>query len=282
MAEQLFVATKGFITNNSGEVLILKESNEYEEGANSGKWDIVGGRVDPGQRFDRSLKREIKEESGIEAKIGGPFYTGEWRSEVKGHKWQIVGTYFKCSAETEEVSLSEDHEKFAWIKPSNYKSYDLVGGLKQVFERFLEERKQFKAAGKAVIINKNGEILVMKRSTDETHLQEYWDVPGGSLNHGELPEKALKRETMEEARMEIDIIEPINTWTYVHDDGTHRFGATYLCKPKNPEVTLSNEHIEYRWVGAEELEDLRIYDELREGLKLARKHWGELNDDRNA
>ena len=54
MVSKLFVATKAFIVNN-GRVLLVRESAQYKDGANAGKFDIVGGRVETGQRFDESL-----------------------------------------------------------------------------------------------------------------------------------------------------------------------------------------------------------------------------------
>jgi len=60
MVNKLFVATKAFIVFN-GKVLLIKESDNYAEGTNTGKFDVVGGRVELGQRFDESLLREIKE-----------------------------------------------------------------------------------------------------------------------------------------------------------------------------------------------------------------------------
>ncbi len=73
---KLFVAVKGFIINN-GKVLLIKESTKYADGANAGKFDVVGGRVKPGQRFDESLVREIKEETGLGVVIGRPFFVNE-------------------------------------------------------------------------------------------------------------------------------------------------------------------------------------------------------------
>jgi len=66
--DRLFVATKAFIIND-GKVLILKESSKYEDGSNEDKWDVVGGRVEPGQRFDESLVREIKEENRLSPRL---------------------------------------------------------------------------------------------------------------------------------------------------------------------------------------------------------------------
>ncbi len=134
---KLFVAVKAFIRNSKGDILLLRESNKYEDGTNSGKYDIVGGRIEPGERFDDSLMREIKEETGLDVKILKPFYVNEWRPEVRGEKWQVVATFFECVAENENVILSEDHDSYIWINPSEYMNYNIIDNLKEAFEAYL-------------------------------------------------------------------------------------------------------------------------------------------------
>lgn len=133
---KLFVATKAFIVYKQ-KVLILRESSQYKDGANIGKYDVVGGRINPGQRFDESLIREIKEETGLEVKIGRPFFMNEWRPVVKNEQWQIVGTFFECFADSDQVILSDDHEEFQWINPIDYKDYNLIENLIPAFESYL-------------------------------------------------------------------------------------------------------------------------------------------------
>lgn len=135
---KLFTATKAFIVYN-GKVLLLKESTKYADGANAGRFDVPGGRVKPGQRFDESLLREILEETGLSVKIGRPFFVNEWRPVVRGEQWQIVGTFFECLAESDQVVLSEDHEEFLWIEPKEYQNYNLIDNLIPAFESYLEK-----------------------------------------------------------------------------------------------------------------------------------------------
>lgn len=136
METKLFVATKALISYQN-KVLILRESSKYKDGANSGRYDVVGGRINPGQRFDESLIREVDEETCLKVRIGEPFYVGEWRPVVKGEPWQIVGIFFKCSADSDAVKLSEDHDEFLWIDPRDYKNYNLIPNLIPAFEAYL-------------------------------------------------------------------------------------------------------------------------------------------------
>ena len=137
MVDKLFAAVKAFIIND-GRVLILKESNKYQDGSNAGKWDVVGGRVKPGERFDESLIREIEEETGLKIKIGKPFAVNEWRPNVRGEQWQIIATFFECFSDSDEVNLSEDHEEFKWINPKDYKKYNIIETNWPAFENYLE------------------------------------------------------------------------------------------------------------------------------------------------
>lgn len=139
MEPKLFVATKAFIKNTDGRILIVRESSKYQDGSNVGKFDIVGGRLKPGERFDESLLREIKEETGLSTKIGKPFFVNEWRPVVKGEQWQIVATFFECSTDSEKVILGEDHDHFEWIDPKDYKNYNLIDNLKVAFEAYLNK-----------------------------------------------------------------------------------------------------------------------------------------------
>jgi 8-oxo-dGTP diphosphatase len=136
MVDKLWVATKAFIVYN-GKVLIIRESTKYVDGANPNKYDVVGGRIEPGQRFDDSLRREIREETGLEVSIGRAFHIDEWRPVVRGEQWQIVGTYIECFAETDQVTLSQDHDDFQWIDAAEYKKYVLYDGIEKAFEAYL-------------------------------------------------------------------------------------------------------------------------------------------------
>ena len=50
----------------------------------------------------------------------------------------------------------------------------------------------YRVSVKALIRNEKGEVFVVKEDG------EFWGLPGGGLDHGELPRDAIKREMMEE------------------------------------------------------------------------------------
>jgi len=136
MIDKLFVATKAFIVHE-GKVLLIRESEKYKDGTNVGKFDIVGGRVTPGERFDEGLKREIIEETGLEVQIGKPFFVDEWRPVVRGEHWQVVATFFVCMANTDMVILGDDHDEYRWIHPGEHKNYTCIENVHTAFEAYL-------------------------------------------------------------------------------------------------------------------------------------------------
>lgn len=139
---KLFVATKAFIVHE-GKVLIIRESNTYADGTKFEKFDLPGGRLKPGEQFNESLIREVREETGLEISIERPIHVDEWKPKVRGEQWQIVGIFFICRATSTAVVLSQDHDAYEWIDPRECRKYNLMDNYFRAFELYLEyETKQ--------------------------------------------------------------------------------------------------------------------------------------------
>lgn len=135
---KLFVATKGFIERD-GKVLVLRESSGYRDGTNAARYDVAGGRITPGEKLDEALRRETKEETGLDIEVGAIFFADESipRPVVRGEEWQVVKIYFACKAAPGEVVLSGDHDEYAWIDPRSYQDAGLIPNLFPAFEAYL-------------------------------------------------------------------------------------------------------------------------------------------------
>jgi len=136
METRLFVATKALIVRD-GRILILRESSTYTDGTNVAKFDLPGGRLTPGEAYNEALMREVREETGLSISIGKPIAVGEWRPQVRGESWQIVGIFFECSDMGGEVVLGSDHDAYEWIDPTEHAAFPLIDNLHPVFERYI-------------------------------------------------------------------------------------------------------------------------------------------------
>lgn len=130
---------------------------------------------------------------------------------------------------------------------------------------------QFYLAVKGIVRNEKGEILVLKRSDEDDHKPGVWETPGGGIDSEEAPQKALKREVMEESGLAILVKEPFNVFTFRKDSGEFKVGITFLCDLQSGEVQLSHEHSECRWIRPSAFPDLlsvpSLYQEIAEYAK---------------
>jgi len=116
------------------------------------------------------------------------------------------------------------------------------------------------------IINRNGKILVLKRSMADDHLPGVWETPGGGMDEEENPQEALKREIKEEAGLMVVIGKPFNVFTFRKDTGEFKVGVTFLCEYVSGDIVLSDEHSEYRFIEPQEFANLpsipSLYEEI--------------------
>lgn len=104
----------------------------------------------------------------------------------------------------------------------------------------------------AAVIVRDNRILATQRGYGE--FKDGWEFPGGKIESGETPEDALKREIMEELKVEIDVRELIGVVEYDYTD-FHLNMVCFWCTLKGGEIQLV-EHEAGRWLKKEKLEEL--------------------------
>ncbi len=125
---QLHVAAKAVIVNSEGKVLIMREAPAASHPTNtqSGHYQLPGGRLKLGEKFENGLRREVNEETGLEIDIGMPLLVGEWRPVVQGAPRQIIGVFMTAKTSSKKLRISGEHDDYQWIDPSNRADYDIV------------------------------------------------------------------------------------------------------------------------------------------------------------
>ncbi len=113
--------------NTEGKLLILREATTYKEGTNHGRYHVPGGRITPGEPFFDGLRREVREETGLEIEIGHPVFVGEWFPVISGQAHHIVAMFLSCRCVSKTVTLSDEHDDFRWVNPDEIDVYDVMG-----------------------------------------------------------------------------------------------------------------------------------------------------------
>ncbi len=114
------LSVRAVIYDDSGRLLLLQRSMGSRN--YPGKWEFPGGKVDPGERYDDALLREVKEETGLDVTIKR--YIGSARIE------KSVVTTIQLVMEAEiksgSVAISNEHEAFKWVSPAGLQDIELV------------------------------------------------------------------------------------------------------------------------------------------------------------
>ena len=128
MLEKFYVilAVAGFIKNSNNEILIVKKAEG--EKVDGGLWTVPGGKIDPQERIIDGLKREIKEESGVD--ITDYQWIGEDVFESNGY-W-FHGQHFLCNVDNNpQVILEKNLTDYKWISKEEIESFQFHPNIKR-------------------------------------------------------------------------------------------------------------------------------------------------------
>lgn len=115
------------IVENKGKFLLLKKSADDYTYPN--RWSFCSGYAKEFQSAEDNALREIKEETGLDAKIvkKGKIFQ---KSDKKIKKnWIIMP--FLCSAKSRNVKLDHENQEFVWVDFKDIKRYPTVPGLEK-------------------------------------------------------------------------------------------------------------------------------------------------------
>ncbi|MGC9346765.1 MAG: NUDIX domain-containing protein [Anaerolineae bacterium] len=81
-----------------------------------GVWECVTGRVDQGEGFEDAVRREVREELGVEVEIDFVLGTTHFYRGAKVAENELIGIVYHCSlADADAVVLSQEHSELRWV-----------------------------------------------------------------------------------------------------------------------------------------------------------------------
>lgn len=118
------------LIENDGCYLLCKMADD--RGVFPGQWALSGGGVEPGERIEEALRREVREELGkqlVLSEITPWTFSDDIRTKTyaDGSQEEIYMIYliFDCVAANREVNINEEFQAFAWVKAEDIGTYDL-------------------------------------------------------------------------------------------------------------------------------------------------------------
>ncbi len=107
------------IKNREDQIMLVKRKIEPKKGY----WDLPGGFIEPGESFEESVKREIKEELNIEIEITKILGVYNDYYLYEGVKYPTLGIVVEAKMITDNIKAADDI--------SSYKFFNKEEVLKQ-------------------------------------------------------------------------------------------------------------------------------------------------------
>jgi 8-oxo-dGTP diphosphatase len=119
-------------------------------------------------------------------------------------------------------------------------------------------------------IFRDGKVLLVRRARSPG--KGFYSLPGGRVEFGESLHQALAREVDEETGLKIDIV-GLAGWREVLPSaggGGHYVIMSFAARWVADEVTLNEEHDDFKWLKPDELSGLKLTGGLVEVVEAAR------------
>ncbi len=109
----------GLVWNRRRELLFCKM--HPERGVFPGQWGFPGGGIEPGERMKEALRRELREELGIEVEDVEPAFFKDCLHDkifADGTRKPVYMIFlvFHCTAASDELKLNEELTDYRWMR----------------------------------------------------------------------------------------------------------------------------------------------------------------------
>ncbi|MFH0836340.1 MAG: NUDIX domain-containing protein [Candidatus Micrarchaeota archaeon] len=121
-----------FVFNPRGKFLLVKSSGKW-----GGKWLIPGGGIDFGETSEDALRREFREETGLELHSIELLEVEEVINPSDFHEEEhFIFFDFYAKTDSEDVKLNDEANEFKWVLIDEALEMDLNASTRKALERF--------------------------------------------------------------------------------------------------------------------------------------------------
>ena len=131
--ERPIVGVGAVVLDDDGRVLLVRRANEPLKG----EWSLPGGAVDVGETLENGIRREVREETGIEIDVG-PIVDvlDRIRHDAGGRvQFHYVLIDFLCRSRGGVLQSATDADEAAWVDCGELRRYGVASATITVIEK---------------------------------------------------------------------------------------------------------------------------------------------------
>jgi 8-oxo-dGTP diphosphatase len=103
------------------------------------KWEFPGGKLEEGESPAAALKRELREELGIDARVEREFHRAEWTypahaSTPNDGRFRV---YYFLVRQFSGLPINHSFEQIRWVTPSELRRMDILEGNREAVEHLI-------------------------------------------------------------------------------------------------------------------------------------------------
>ncbi len=139
MVQQYPEATVGALVVNEKDDVLIVRSNKWNN-----KYTVPGGHIELGERAEDAIKREVKEETGLDVEPIKLLLVQQAIYPKDYHKREhYVFMDYLCKTRSSQVKLDDrELQEYVWVEPEEALKLDMEPYTRNFVVKYLDELKE--------------------------------------------------------------------------------------------------------------------------------------------